>query len=56
MQKLYGRNQIPDLRKKSGIMEYLDVHYLDPKSMHVYTIYCHDFHYQYNMCGSLSEL
>jgi hypothetical protein len=33
MQKLYGRNQIPDLRKKSGIIEYLDVHYIDPKSM-----------------------
>ena len=32
MQRNYGRNQIPDLRKKSGIMEYLDVNYLDPKS------------------------
>jgi len=32
MQKIYRRNQIPDLRKKSGIMEYLGVEYLDPKS------------------------
>ncbi len=32
MQKIYGRNQIPDLRKKSGIMEYLGVEYLDTKS------------------------
>ena len=32
MQKIYGRNQIPDLRKKSGIIEYLGIEYLDPKS------------------------
>jgi len=32
MQKIYGRNQIPDLRKKSGIIEDLGVEYLDPKS------------------------
>jgi len=32
MQKNYGRNQIPDLRKKSGIMEYFDISYLDAKS------------------------
>ena len=32
MQRNYGRNQIPDLRKKSGIMGYLNTNYLDPKS------------------------
>lgn len=32
MQKIYGRNQIPNLRKKSGIIEYLGLEYLDPKS------------------------
>ena len=32
MQKIYGRNQIPDLRKKIGYMEYLGLEYLDPKS------------------------
>lgn len=32
MQRNYGRNQIPDLRKKSGIMGYLDTNYLDLKS------------------------
>ena len=32
MQKNYGRTQIPDLRKKSGIIEYFDLNYLDPKS------------------------
>jgi hypothetical protein len=32
MQKVYGRNQIPDLRKKTGFMEYLGLEYLDPKS------------------------
>jgi hypothetical protein len=32
MQKIYGRNQIPDLRKKTGIIESLGVEYLDPKS------------------------
>ena len=32
MQKIYGRNQIPNLRKKSGIIEYLGIEYLDPKS------------------------
>ena len=32
MQKIYGRNQIPDLRKKTGIIEYLGIEYLDPKS------------------------
>lgn len=32
MQKNYGRNQIPDLRKKSGIMDYVDTSYLDAKS------------------------
>jgi hypothetical protein len=32
MQKLYGRNQIPNLRKKSGLMDYFDTYYIDPKS------------------------
>jgi hypothetical protein len=32
MQKLYERNQIPNLRKKSGLMDYLDAYYIDPKS------------------------
>lgn len=32
MQKLYERNQIPNLRKKSGLMDYLDAYYVDPKS------------------------
>jgi hypothetical protein len=32
MQKLYERNQIPNLRKKSGLMDYLDTYYIDPKS------------------------
>jgi hypothetical protein len=39
MQRNYGRNQIPDLRKKSGIMEYIETNYLDPKScMIIFTI------------------
>ena len=32
MQRNYGRNQIPDLRKKTKIFEYLDEHFIDPKS------------------------
>lgn len=32
MQRNYGRNRTADLRKKIGIMEYLDSYYLDPKS------------------------
>ena len=32
MQRQYGRNQIPNLRKKSGLMDYLDTYYIDPKS------------------------
>jgi hypothetical protein len=32
MQKIYGRNGIPDLRKKIGFVEYLGLEYLDPKS------------------------
>jgi hypothetical protein len=32
MQRQYGRNQIPNLRKKSGLMDYLDAYYIDPKS------------------------
>jgi hypothetical protein len=32
MQRNYGRNQIPDLRKKSRIIEYLDEYFIDPKS------------------------
>jgi hypothetical protein len=32
MQRIYRRNHIPDLRKKSGITDYLDENYLDPKS------------------------
>jgi hypothetical protein len=32
MQKIYGRNQVPDLRKKTGIIEYLGLEYLDPRS------------------------
>ncbi len=38
MQRNYGRNQIPDLRKKSGIIEYLDANYLDPKSCLIISI------------------
>ncbi len=32
MQRIYGRNQIPNLRKKSGLINYLDGYYLDPMS------------------------
>lgn len=32
MQRIYGRNQIPNLRKKSGLTSYLDGYYLDPMS------------------------
>jgi hypothetical protein len=32
MQKIYERNQIPNLRKKTGIIEYLGIEYLDPRS------------------------
>jgi len=32
MQRQYGRNQIPNLRKKSGLMDYLDTYYIDPRS------------------------
>lgn len=32
MQRNYGRNQIPNLKKRSGIMDQLDSYYLDPKS------------------------
>jgi len=32
MQRNYGRNQIPNLRKKSGLMSYFNGHYLDPIS------------------------
>lgn len=35
MQRNYGRNQIPNLRKRSGIMDHLDAYYLDPKSCFV---------------------
>ncbi len=32
MQRIYGRNQTPNLRKKSGLINYFDDHYLDPVS------------------------
>jgi hypothetical protein len=32
MQRNYGRNQIPDLRKKSKIFDNLDEYFIDPKS------------------------
>ena len=43
MQKIYGRNQIPDLRKKTGFIEYLGLEYLDPKSCMVIFSTIHDF-------------
>jgi len=32
MQRNYGRNQIPDLRKKSRNILYLDEYFIDPNS------------------------
>ncbi len=32
LQKIYRRYQIPNLRKKTGFMEYLDSNYIDPRS------------------------